>query len=44
MTLEGKNSKYNCCKGSFQKTSKGVDSMAVIGRLEVEYIYRVEYS
>ena len=37
MKLKGNISKCNGCEGSFQKDSQPVDSLAVIGRLEVDW-------
>lgn len=37
MKLKGNILKCNGCEGSFQKNSQCVDSMAVIGRLEVDW-------
>ena len=37
MKLKGNISKCNGCEGSFQKDSQSVNSMAVIGRLEVDW-------
>lgn len=37
MKLKGNISKCNGCEGSFHKDSQSVDSMAVIGRVEVDW-------
>ena len=43
MKLKGTISKCNGCEGSFQKTSQFPDSMAVIGRLEVDWYPNVYF-